>query len=142
MKQYKKQDIGKLSDLNQHVFAPEGSGIRLEGKVFLKDLLGLTSIEVSVNKDEPGTGMPFVHRHKNNEETYIFIGGEGEMMIDEERFPVSEGSIIRVQPEARRTWRNTGDQALYYIVVQAPANGLDTGSASDGALVKEKVPWS
>lgn len=142
MKQYEKQDIGKLRDLNQHVFAPEGSGIRLEGKAFLKDVLGLTSIEVSVNKDEPGTGMPFVHRHKKNEETYIFIGGEGEMMIDGERFSVVEGSVVRIQPEARRAWRNTGDKALYYIVVQAPENGLETGTANDAELVEDKVPWA
>ena len=141
MKQYNKQDLGKLRDLNQHVFAPEGLPIRIEGKAFLKSLLGLTSVEVSINRDAPGTGTTFVHRHRRNEETYIFLGGEGEMMIDGERFEVSEGTVVRVQPEARRAWWNTGNEALYYVVIQAPSGGLDAGTHNDGELVDEKVPW-
>jgi len=141
MKNYQKKDIGLLRDLNQHVFALEGTPLRLEGKAFLKERIGLSSVEVSLNKDEPGTGMPFVHRHKNNEETYIFIGGKGEMLIDGERFPVGEGTVLSVQPQARRAWRNTGDEALYYVVIQAPANGLDVGIVHDAELVEETVPW-
>ncbi len=141
MEYFKKYEVGKLQDLNEHVFAPEGVPIRLEGKVFLKALLGLTSVEVSLNKDEPGTGMHFFHRHIRNEETYIFIGGEGEMMIDNERFKIKEGTVVRVLPNALRAWWNTGKEALYYVVIQAPADALEAGTHSDGELVEGKVPW-
>ena len=141
MKNYQTHNIGKFSDLSEYVFAPDALPIRLEGKVFLRDLIGLTSMEVSINQDKPGTGIDFFHRHRNNEELYIFIGGKGEMMIDDERFAVEEGTVVRVPPEAKRAWWNTGDDDLYYVVVQAQKDGLITPAAEDGEILEETVPW-
>ena len=76
MLHYKMQNIGKLSDMDKYVFSPQGAPISIPGKLFLGEALGLTSMEVSINKDAPGTGVPFFDRHKDNEETYIFIGGK------------------------------------------------------------------
>lgn len=142
MKNYQKHNIGKLSDLGQYVFAPEALPIRLQGKLFLQDLLGLTSMEVSLNQDKPGTGVNFFHRHRNNEELYIFLGGKGEMMIDDERFEVEEGTVVRVPTKAKRAWWNTGDDDLYYVVVQAQTDGLKTPAVEDGEILEEAVPWS
>jgi len=141
MKNYQTQEIGKLNDLDQHVFAPPELPVRLEGKVFLKETLGLTSMEASVNKDAPGTGINFFHRHKNNEELYIFLGGKGEMVVDGKRFPVEEGTTVRIPPSAVRAWWNTGEEDLYYIVVQAPNSGLEGSTLADGELVEGAVPW-
>lgn len=141
MSNYQQHNFGKLSDVSQYVFAPEGMPINVPGKLFLKEPMGLTSMEVSINKDAPGTGMNFFHRHRNNQEIYIFIGGTGEMMIDGERFPVQEGSVVRVEPAATRSWWNTGDEDLYYVVVQAPVGGFNGTSVEDGELVEGEVPW-
>jgi len=142
MTNYQKHDIGMLSNLDQHVFAPEELPVRLEGKVFLKEILGLTSMEVSVNKDAPGTGINFFHRHKNNEETYIFFSGTGEMIIDDEHINVKEGTVVRIKPDAKRAWWNTGKEDLYYIVIQAPSDGLVGSTLTDGELIEGSVPWS
>lgn len=141
MSNYQKQDFGKMSDMDQYVFSPEAVPLTIPGKLFLGEKLGLTSMEVSINKDAPGGGMPFFHRHNDNEEAYIFIGGKGEMIIDNDRFDVEEGSVVSVQPEADRTWRNTGDTDLYYIVVQASKNSLKANGIDDGNLTETVVPW-
>jgi len=141
MANYQKHDIGNLNDLGQHVFEPAEAPIRLEGKVFLKEVLGLTSMEASINKDAPGTGVNFFHRHHNNEELYIFIGGKGEMMIDDERISVQEGTAVRVKPEASRSWWNTGSEDLYYVVIQAPHDGFKGETFKDGELLEGTVPW-
>jgi len=141
MKNYQQHNFGELSEISQYTFAPEGTPINIPGKLFLKEKLGLTSMEVSINKDVPGTGMNFYHRHKSNEEIYIFIAGKGEMMIDDDRFAIGEGSVVSVKPEAKRAWWNTGDQDLYYIVVQAPVNGFKGSSVEDGELIEGTVPW-
>ncbi|NOY71809.1 MAG: cupin domain-containing protein [Gammaproteobacteria bacterium] len=141
MKNYQQHNFGKLSEISQYTFAPEDTPINIPGKLFLKEKLGLTSMEISINKEAPGTGMNFYHRHKGNEETYIFIGGKGEMIIDEDRFAIGEGSVVSVKPEAKRAWWNTGDKDLYYIVVQAPANGFQGSSVDDGELIEGTVPW-
>lgn len=141
MKNYKLKNLGKFDELNQYVFAPEGSGIRLEGKVFLGEQVDLTSMEISLNKDKAGAAMSFFHRHKSNEEVYIFIAGKGEMVIDDERFEVNEGTVVSVKPEARRSWRNTGEADLVYIVAQAPVGGLKVAGLQDGEILEDKVPW-
>ncbi len=141
MKNYQIENIGKFSDVNQYVFSPEGSPIEIDGKVFLKEKLGLTSMEVSINKNQPGTGMNFLHKHNINEEVYIFISGSGEMTVDGDRFNVQEGSVVSVKPEAIRSWWNTGKEELNYIVIQAPSNGIMGSTIEDGELVEGKVPW-
>jgi len=141
MSNYLKQDFGKMTDMDQYVFTPEGVPLTIPGKLFLGEKLGLTSMEVSINKDAPGDGMPFFHRHKDNEEIYIFIAGKGEMIIDNNRFDVEEGSVVSVQPEADRIWRNTGDTDLLYIVVQAAKNSLKASGIADGDVTETVVPW-
>ncbi len=141
MKNFQLQNVGDFSDLNQYVFAPEGTPIRIEGKLFLGDLLGLSSMEISLNKNTPGTGMNFIHRHKEHEEVYIFISGQGEMLIDDEIVKIKEGSIVSMKPQARRTWWNTGSTDLTYLVLQAPDGGMKSPGITDGELLDGKVPW-
>ena len=142
MKNFQSRNFGALRDLNQYVFAPEGTPINVEGKLFLGKELGLSSMEVSLNKDAAGNGMPFYHRHHNNEELYIFISGQGEMSIDDEIIPVQEGSVVSVQPDARRAWWNTGDSEFTYIVIQAPVGRLKAATLEDGEILEGAVPWS
>lgn len=141
MANYKMKNIGNLSDLDQYIFAPEGTPIRIEGKVFLGDMIGLSSMEVSINKNSAGTGMGLFHRHNSHEEVYIFIGGQGEMMVDDERFNVSEGTVVSIKPAAKRAWWNTGNTDLTYIVMQAPVGGMKSSALEDGELLEGKVPW-
>ena len=142
MTNYKTKEIGELHGLSQYVFAPEGAGIRLEGKIFLADLLGITSMEISLNKNAAGTGMEFFHKHTNHEEIYLFLAGEGEMNIDGETVLVREGTIVNLKPEAVRSWWNTGKTDLIYIVMQAPINGMKATALEDGQILDGKVPWS
>ncbi|MDA8363791.1 MAG: cupin domain-containing protein [Gammaproteobacteria bacterium] len=111
------------------------------GKTFLKDGLGLTGMEVSLNHVPAGTAIPFYHRHHANEELYLFLSGQGEMQVDGKSFPVTEGSAVRVAPEGKRAWRNTGDCALVFVVIQARNKSLPQGDISDGELVSEEVVW-
>lgn len=141
MKNYQKQDIGKLNELDQYVIALEGLP-KIEGKLFLGERLGLTSMEVSLNKDAPGKDVNFFHRHRNNEELYIFIKGKGEMLIDDERFEVEEGTVVRVQQEAKRAWWNSGAEDLYYIVIQAQAGGLKAPPLEDVEILDGAIPWT
>ena len=142
MSNYQSKDTGELQGLSQYVFAPEGAPIRLEGKLFLADLLGISSMEISLNKNEAGTGMEFFHKHTNHEEIYLFLAGEGEMNIDGETVPVKEGTVVNLKPDAVRSWWNTGKTDLIYIVMQAPINGMKATALEDGQVLEGKVPWN
>lgn len=125
--------IGAMDQLQAHRFAPPQLPFETEGKVFLKKMLGLTGAEISVNS-LPGRGeLPFAHKHRLNEEVYLFLNGEGEFHVDEARFAVSEGSVVRVAPEGARWLKNLGPKPLVYVVIQARGGSYGEGETiSDG----------
>ena len=43
----------------------------------LHDLLHLTAAEISRNTLPAGVSVPFVHRHRKNEEIYLVLDGRG-----------------------------------------------------------------
>lgn len=134
--------LGAFENLAQHKFAHKAIPFEVEGKVFLNELLQLTSAEVSINRLPPNTSMPFYHRHKANEEIYIVVRGSGEFQVDGETIPVSEGSVLSIAPGGSRCWRSLSGEPLYFIVIQAPAGQFKSGaSIADGVLVNEPVTW-
>lgn len=112
----------------------------IPGKYFLKDRLGLTGMEVSLNQLPEGGSIPF-HTHLENEELYIFTGGRGQFQVDGQIFDVKEGTVIRVSPEGERTLRNNGTGDLYFIVIQAQAGSLRQWVATDGVILDRPVTW-
>jgi mannose-6-phosphate isomerase-like protein (cupin superfamily) len=112
----------------------------LAGKFFAGRDLGLTGCEVSLNRVPAGKAMPFVHAHKQNEELYIFTGGQGTFFIDGEEFPVREGSLVRVAPAGERSFR-AGGEDLYFICIQAKAGSLTQATREDGIRLATKASW-
>ncbi|GAX36552.1 cupin domain-containing protein [Nodularia sp. NIES-3585] len=135
-------DLGTFSELTQFAFQIPGSDRQIEGKIFLKQLLNLTSAEISINNLPPGKSVPFYHKHKFNEEIYIFVQGQGEFQVDERVFAVSEGSVVRVDPQGERCWRNTSNtENLICIVIQAKAGSYTEHTIQDGVCVQKRVSW-
>ena len=123
MTNFKNVEIGKLDEIGQKYE---------NGKAFLHDVLGLTSCEISVNSMPKGVKLPFNHKHKQNEEIYIFLKGEGTMTLDNETIEVKEGSCVKVLPDAVRTMESKTD--LQYICVQAKSGSLEQFGFGDGEL--------
>lgn len=115
--------------------------VATRGKVFLKELLGLTAMEISFGVMPARRSIPFHHKHKVNEEVYLFLRGKGQVRIDGEVMDVDEGTAVRVAPGGVRSWRNTGDEDLFYVVIQAKENSLTAWTVSDGVSVPGPVEW-
>ena len=111
-------------------------------KEFLKEPLAMNGMEISLNSMLPGQGMPFVHRHRENEETYLFLSGTGEFQADGEVFAIEPGTCVCCAPEVGRAWRNTGADELLFVVIQAPNQPMATSKVADGERVDEPVRWS
>jgi mannose-6-phosphate isomerase-like protein (cupin superfamily) len=116
-------------------------GREFRGKLFLREHLALSGMEVSLNRVEPGRGVPFRHRHQRHEELYLFLSGTGEFQVDDEVFAVGPGSAVRVGTSGARAWRNTGSEPLVFVVVQAAEGSLAVGSVDDGERVPGDVRW-
>jgi mannose-6-phosphate isomerase-like protein (cupin superfamily) len=127
--------------LEEFGFQLPGMKERYPGKLFMKEPLGLTGVEMSLNRLPSGGEAPFLHRHRNNEELYIFIRGRGRFQVDGEVLEVGEGSVIRVAPDGVRAWRNDSDEDLYFIVIQARADSMPDAYIADGKSVPGKAEW-
>jgi mannose-6-phosphate isomerase-like protein (cupin superfamily) len=106
------------------------------GKVFVKDELKETSCEISFGVLEPGQAVPFFHSHKQNEENYIVISGEGKFQVDNDVFAISEGSVVRVATNSNRNMKNTGKANLVYICIQAKEGSLEGYTMTDADITE------
>src|ERR1700676_4635195 len=86
--------MGEFASLTDHETTIATRTVR--GKVFLKEFVNFSGMEVSFTSIPPGKHTPFVHHHKQDEEAYIFIQGSGRMEVDDEIMDVSEGTVVRV----------------------------------------------
>lgn len=138
---YSAVNIGKLAQLSEHELIHPVSKRIIEGKVFLKEITKATGTEISFNVLPPNTELPYFHVHEQNEETYIILQGDGDFQVDEDSFPISEGSVIRVAPKGVRGMRNTSDKPMIYVVIQSKENSLQQYSSADGKRVEHNTKW-
>lgn len=60
------------------------------------------------------------HFHKEREESYYFISGQGRARIDKEEVDVNNGDLIFSRPGQVHQFTNTGDIPLKYLVFTSP----------------------
>ena len=97
---------------------------------------------MSLNVLPPGKGMPFLHKHQQNEEVYVIVGGRGQFLVDGECIDVGEGSVLRICPPAARAWRNNTDAPLCFLCLQYRADSVIQGGTLDGQRVEGKPAWT
>lgn len=107
------------------------TNIANEGRVELHDTLALTGAEVSVNQLPAGACVPFVHAHKNNEEIYGILAGEGKAVIDGEEVALAAGDWLKIAPAAKRQFFAGADSNITYVCIQVKENSLGAFTAED-----------
>ncbi|WP_267523295.1 cupin domain-containing protein [Campylobacter sp. MG1] len=101
-------------------------------RVELKDKLGFTGCEISINTLNANTNVPFIHYHKENEEIYIILSGDGSIKLDNELINIKKGDIIRISPRTKRQIFANSD--LNYICIQTKENSLKNYTMTDGII--------
>ena len=132
---------GPMEGLAQFRLEPPDVPIPVTGKVFLRNLLGSAGLEMSLNVVPPGKGMPFLHKHQQNDEVYVVVGGRGQFLVDGECIDVAQGSVVRISPPAARAWRNNFDAPLYFLCIQYRADSVIEGGTADGQKVEGTPAW-
>ncbi|MGN0214360.1 MAG: cupin domain-containing protein [Muribaculaceae bacterium] len=127
-------DIKLSKKGNGYVVATVGNLSQFTGKAFVKDVVGTTGMEMSITTMAAGEEVPFFHRHKQNEELYIVISGEGVIMLGGDDLAIASGSIVFVEPATTRCVKNTGSEPLVLLCVQAKAGSLEGYTQTDGIL--------
>lgn len=105
-----------------------------EGRTELHEKLDLTGAEVSINQLPAGANVPFVHSHKQNEEIYGVLSGEGKVVIDDEKIKLTAGDWLRIAPKAKRQFFAAENAGITFVCVQVKENSLG-GFTADDAIV-------
>jgi len=117
-----------------------GEFAQITDKTFLREALGLTGSEISITNIAAGQGASYAHTHKQNEEVYLVFAGEGTFFMDGEEFPISTGSVLRVDPQGERAWK-AGVNGLSFFCIQTKQSSLEQASRNDGAKGNSKASW-
>nr|WP_321238412.1 cupin domain-containing protein [uncultured Tolumonas sp.] len=119
----------------------ELGGISKIGRETLNSMLKLSGAEVSINNLPAGVSVPFVHAHKENEEVYIVLSGNGVIYLNGDEVEITEGSVLKVEPSVARCIKAATDSALSFICIQSKANSLTQFTETDGFPVEVKPSW-
>lgn len=105
-----------------------------EARTELHDSLALTGAEISINILPAGASVPFVHSHKQNEEIYAVLSGEGRAVIDGESVELKARDFIRISPSAKRQFFASDKTAIKYICIQVKENSLENYTMTDAVV--------
>ena len=76
--------------------------------------LELQGVALGLINLPPDQGYTFTHKHRKQEEVYIVIKGNGQLMVDDEILELTEGDMVRVSPESRRALK-AGSPGMFVI---------------------------
>ena len=65
---------------------------------------------------EPGARMPFGHRHREQEEAYVVVGGSGRAKLDDDIIEIVVWDVLRVAPPVVRAFE-AGPDGLDLICI-------------------------
>lgn len=98
---------------------------------FARKHLDSEHLGVSYFRYGPGFRAPFGHRHGEQEEAYVVVGGSGRVKVGEEIVELREWDVVRVAPPAVRSFE-AGPEGLEVIAI-----GSDRPEDGDGEIVQD-----
>lgn len=140
-KNYTAVNVGSLQEVEAYSLIHPKLKHEIKGKVFLKDTTKSTGTEISFTTVPPKSELGYFHLHYNDEETYIILKGSGFYQVDDDCFPIQEGSVIRVAPDGVRSLCNTSEENMVYICIQSKQNSLEQYTTDDGKRVPCIPKW-
>tara|TARA_B100001996_G_scaffold305544_1_gene246643 strand:+ start:1291 stop:1653 length:363 start_codon:yes stop_codon:yes gene_type:complete len=103
--------------LNLAKFEIDGKVVKEDDRYIVQDNTTLKNLVLSSTHLKPKketTG----HNHSGQEEVYFFISGQGEMQLDDDKFPINPGDIVLVKDDAfHKVYNSSDDEELYFICV-------------------------
>jgi quercetin dioxygenase-like cupin family protein len=86
---------------------------------FARQAIEATNFGLSLQRLKPGARMPFGHRHTEQEEVYVVVGGSGRLKIEDEVLELAQWDAVRVDPELVRNLE-AGPDGMDVLAFGAP----------------------
>jgi uncharacterized cupin superfamily protein len=117
MPSYKVANLKEVEDQ-----APKfGHSPDLEAR-FAGSALELESSGVSYQRLAPDIRAPFGHKHSEQEELYVVVGGSGRLKLDDDVVELKAWDAVRVAPEVTRAFEG-GPDGIEILAFGAPKAG-------------------
>lgn len=97
---------------------------------FARKHLGSDHLGVSYFRFAPNYRSPVGHRHREQEEAYVVVGGSGRVKLGDEIRDLRQWDVVRVAPTVVRSFEG-GPDGLDLIAI-----GSDRPEGGDGELVE------
>ena len=110
--------------------APENVADRMEAR-FGRKHLDSEHLGVSYFRYGPSFRSPVGHRHREQEEAYVVVGGSGRARLDDEVVDIKRWDVVRVAPGVVRGFEG-GPDGLELIAI-----GSDRPEGGDGEMVRD-----
>jgi quercetin dioxygenase-like cupin family protein len=101
---------------------------------FARKHLDSQHLGVSYFRYDPGHRAAHGHRHREQEEAYVVVGGSGRVRLDDEILDLRQWDVVRVAPHVVRGFE-AGPDGLEIIAI-----GSDRPEGGDGELVENFWP--
>ncbi len=79
----------------------------------------------------PGFRLPFGHRHKQQEEVYVVVGGSGRVKLENHVVELKPWDAVRVEKDTMRCFE-AGPDGLEMIAIGAPNTGPGDADMEEG----------
>ena len=135
-------EIGALDEWRRHHGGFDEARSR-DGRRIIDHELAAQYIGLSANALVPGEEAGYWHTHSRIEELYVFLGGRGQMGLDDEVVDVGPGSVVRVGQDVARTWRALPDSPgeLRWLCIRAGGEQLPRFPDDSRRITDRPMPW-
>ena len=89
---------------------------------FATQALGCAMTGLAYERYEPNARTPFGHKHAEQEEIYVVVGGSGRIKLDDEIVELKPWDAIRVTADTVRAF-DAGPDGIELIAFGAPRRG-------------------
>ena len=93
--------------------------------------LGLQNSGLSYQRLAPNFRLPFGHKHKNQEEVYVLVGGSLRIKLEDEVVDLKPFDAVRVSKDTMRGFE-AGPEGAELIAIGAPNTGPGDGDTVQG----------
>jgi mannose-6-phosphate isomerase-like protein (cupin superfamily) len=93
--------------------------------------LDMENAGVSYIRMESNYRIPFGHSHKNQEETYVVVGGSGRIKLGDDIRELKQWDAVRVHKDTMRGFEADAD-GLVLIAIGAPNTGPGDAETEQG----------
>jgi len=93
--------------------------------------LGLENSGISYQRLAPSFRIPFGHKHKNQEEIYVLVGGSVRIKLEDEVVELNPFDAVRVHKDTMRGFE-AGPEGAELIAIGAPNTGPGDGDTVQG----------